>query len=85
MHNDKNATEISQLTKRRNIEFYLGVDEDTDKFVMFNDWCKQEGVLMPKLEYPAFFEHGLLGVRCTEDIAHREAFMFIPFKMVFSV
>jgi len=40
---------------------------------------------MPKLEYPAYFEHGLLGVKCTEDIGHREAFMYIPYKMVFSV
>ena len=40
---------------------------------------------MPKLEYSAYFEHGLLGVKCTEDIGHREAFMYIPYKMVFSV
>jgi hypothetical protein len=22
---------------------------------MFNEWCKKEGVIMPKLEYPAIF------------------------------
>ena len=40
---------------------------------------------MPKIEFPAFFEHGLIGMKCTEDIAHREAFMYIPTKMILSV
>ena len=40
---------------------------------------------MPKLEYPAFFDGGLKGVRCTEDIEHREAFLFVPFKMMITV
>ena len=40
---------------------------------------------MPKLEYPAFFEHGLVGARIKEDIQHREAFMFVPYKMIMSV
>jgi len=32
---------------------------------MFNEWCKNEGVIMPKLEYPAIFQDDLIGVRCT--------------------
>lgn len=40
---------------------------------------------MPKLEYPAYFENGLVGVKCKEDIQHREAFLFVPNKMLFSV
>ena len=40
---------------------------------------------MPKLEYPAYFEGGLLGVRCKEDIEHREAYLFVPYKMLMSV
>ena len=39
-----------------------------DKFTMFNQWCAAEGVIMPKLAYPAYFEGGLLGARCTADI-----------------
>ena len=35
-----------------------------DKYEMFNEWCKKEGILMPKLEYPAVFENGLIGVKC---------------------
>ena len=37
---------------------------------------------MPKLEYPAYFEDGLLGTRCKEDIQHREAYLFVPYKML---
>ena len=40
---------------------------------------------MPKLEYPAIFEDGLLGVKCKETINHREAFLYVPFKMMMSV
>lgn len=40
---------------------------------------------MPKLEFPAFFDDGLLGVRCKEDINHREAYLFVPYKMKLSV
>jgi hypothetical protein len=52
---------------------------------MFNEWCQKEGVLMPKLHYPAYFENGLIGARCKEDIQHREAFLYIPYKMLLSV
>ena len=39
---------------------------------------------MPKVQYPAYFENGLLGMRCIEDIQNREAFIFVPYKMVIS-
>ena len=55
-----------------------------DKFKVFKDWCQREGVHMPKLEYPAYFENGLCGVKCLDEIKHREAFAFVPFKMVMS-
>jgi len=40
---------------------------------------------MPKLEYPAYFEGGLLGVSCKEDIEHREVYLYVPYKMMMSV
>ena len=40
---------------------------------------------MPKLEYPAYFEGGLVGVRATASIVHREAFIKIPYKMLMTV
>ena len=71
-----------------NIDYYLtkgGCLEEGDRFKIFNDWCKEEGVVMPKLEYPATFEDGVVGVRCKADIQNREAYLFIPYKMIFSV
>ena len=70
-----------------NIEYFLGegeVDKE-DKYTMFMNWCHKEGMYMPKLEYPAFFEGGLLGVRCKEDIDHREVYLYVPYKMLMSV
>ena len=40
---------------------------------------------MPKLEYPVTYENGVIGARCTEDIANREAFLAVPYKMMISV
>ena len=36
---------------------------------------------MPKVEYPAYFEGGLVGMRATQAIEHRESFMSVPFKL----
>ena len=52
---------------------------------MFVDWCKNEGVVMPKLEYPAKFENGLIGIKCVENIENREVFLAIPYKMLICV
>lgn len=40
---------------------------------------------MPKLEYPAYFEDGLIGVRVKAKIEHREAYMSVPYKMMLTV
>lgn len=40
---------------------------------------------MPKLEYPATFENGVIGVRCKEDIENREAYLYVPYKMMLTV
>ena len=40
---------------------------------------------MPKLEYPAYFEGGLVGVRAIKPIEHREAFLKIPYKMLMTI
>lgn len=55
------------------------------KYEIFNDWCQQNGVIMPKLDYPATFDGGLLGVRASADIKHREAFLYVPFKMLITL
>lgn len=40
---------------------------------------------MPKLEWPAYFEDGLLGVKVTQDVQVREAYLAVPVKMHISV
>ena len=46
-----------------------------DKYVLFKEWLHTNGVIMPKLEFPGYFEDGLVGVKCSEDIQHREAIL----------
>ena len=40
---------------------------------------------MPKLEYPAVFDNGVVGMRVTQTIQNREAFLHVPYKMLFTV
>ena len=40
---------------------------------------------MPKCEYPAYFDGGLLGIKCKEDIKHRDVYIYIPYKMLLSI
>ena len=67
------------------IDLFLGEPDPRDRYEHFNQWCKEEGVLMPKMEYPAIFENGLIGARVTEEIQHREAYLFVPYKMLMSI
>ena len=60
-------------------------EEHGRKCQVFNEWCQANGVKIPKLEYPAYFEGGLVGVRASAPIAHREAFLSIPYKMLLTV
>lgn len=84
------ANEVIKTEEKptKNIDYYLSNDgyvEKADKFEMFMEWCKKEGVYMPKLEYPAYFENGLLGVKVKETIENREAYLYVPYKMMLSV
>lgn len=55
------------------------------KCARFTEWCAREGILAPKLEYPSFFEGGLVGVRVTKPIEHREGFLYVPYKCLITV
>jgi len=39
-----------------------------DVHQLFNDWCRKEGVLMPKCEYPVNFPDMGMGFRAKQDI-----------------
>ncbi len=60
----------------------LLVAKKCEKFLV---WCKEVGIYSPKIEYPYFFEGGLIGARVKEPIAHREAFIFVPYKAIISL
>jgi len=71
-HNESPSepTESGKLVQLKNIDDFLDEEERAaDPMPLFLNWCKQEGVVMPKLEYPADF-NGLTGIRCLEDIEH---------------
>jgi hypothetical protein len=47
-------------------------------------WVEKVGINTTKLEYPAYFEGGLVGVRAKESIRHREMIISIPSKVLMS-
>lgn len=47
----------------------------------FVAWCKSNGVLAPKFQYPAFDQFGLRGVLATEDIAKGETLISVPARL----
>lgn len=44
----------------------------------FLDWFYANGGVCSKLDYPAFFDGGLVGVKANAQIKHQEAYLFIP-------
>lgn len=71
----------------KSIDYYLLGDEFVeikDRMTMLVEWCQKEGLIMPKLKYPAYFAGGVIGIKCSEDIQHHEVYMAIPYKMIFS-
>ena len=41
--------------------------------------------MFSKLKFPTTFNGGLIGVEAKEDIEHREAFVFVPFRILISL
>lgn len=81
-----------QIEKPSNIEVIPDHAESEEvrnkirqKCERFNAWCKQVGIICPKIEYPAFFEGGLVGGKVTAPIEHREAFLCIPYNVIISI
>lgn len=55
-----------------------------DKYEMFNEWAAKNGALTPKMQWPAWFDDGLLGAKVIADVQHREAHTLVPFRMILS-
>ena len=60
-------------------------DEHRQKCEVFNEWCRVNGVQLPKVDYPGYFKGGLVGMKARAPIAHRESFISIPYKMLMTV
>jgi hypothetical protein len=43
-------------------------DKIRAKCAPFLAWCRKEGIVWDKLEYPSFFENGLVGVKVRAPI-----------------
>jgi hypothetical protein len=56
-----------------------------DKCTKFNKWCEDVGIKCPKITYPEFFEGGLVGGMVNAPIAHREAFLIVPYSVIISL
>lgn len=41
--------------------------------------------MFPKVTYPDFFDGGLVGGRVNAPIHHREAFLYVPYKVIISL
>lgn len=61
-----------------------GVEDHAQKCKEFNEWCAKVGIICPKLEFPAFFDGGLLGVKAIEPIRHREMIIAVPYSVLIS-
>ena len=87
MENTPNLPQKPWKVEKYNIENFVVGDyiEKTEKYEMFNQWCVKEGILFPKLKYPATFEGGLVGTEVIEDIQHREVYVYVPFHVIISL
>lgn len=72
-----------------NVPDHAASDSDKDivrnKTQKFLTWCNDVGIICPKLEYPYFFEGGLVGVRVKETIKHRETFIYVPQTVIITI
>jgi len=64
---------------------YYNVEEtqrlrELPKYKLFHEWCDQNGVLHPGVDYPvAFGKRGeLIGMAAAKDLAPCECFLYVP-------
>jgi hypothetical protein len=64
---------------------YYNVEEtkrlrELPKYKLFKEWCEQNGVLHPGVDYPvAFGKRGeLIGMAAAKDLTPCEAFLYVP-------
>lgn len=65
----------------RNDELTAKVQAE-EKYINFNKWCKENGVIAPDCEYPVVFGDGLIGVGAKRHLGSLKAYIYIPNKML---
>ena len=58
--------------------------EKEEKYVLFNKWAKENGIISDAVRYPvAFGENGeLVGMAAARDIGVNEAYLYVPQKVI---
>jgi hypothetical protein len=58
--------------------------QQEEKYVKFNQWCKDMGVHSPSIMYPTAFgpTGGLVGMSATRTIGLQESYLYIPSKIL---
>lgn len=79
---DEKLAEAEELQESRK----SGVSYDMFlKYKRFIEWSSENGVIGPKVCYPATFPNGLIGMKCLSPIEYREAYLFIPYKLLMTM
>ena len=69
-----------------NVRYINQDQEEARNRKAFMDWCQDVGIEFPGQEYPAFFNNGsLIGVRATQPIAYRQAYLKVPYNCLMTV
>ena len=57
--------------------------EKEEKYVNFNKWADENGIVRSAVRYPvAFGEAGLVGMSANRDIGINEAYLYVPSKCI---
>jgi hypothetical protein len=54
------------------------------KETAYLDWLRNNGAIFDKLKYPVY-ENGVKGAAAADDIKPKEAFLFIPHRLLITV
>jgi hypothetical protein len=57
--------------------------KEMPKYIAFNQWCDDNGILRPGVDFPAAFglQGQLIGMAAAKDIAPGTAFLYVPQEM----
>ena len=90
-HNDEEVKVLPTASNTSNPGYDTINDAETKKlqakanYIEFNKWCKDNGCINPKIDYPVVYDKDLIGVAANSRIKIGEALLYIPVKLFLSV